>query len=69
MTLKIVIDDKVVQEFVYDELECTVGCTELTLKASRGPTGIIRDGLVDLPTGTVLDGLMTPNEVRSLWGD
>lgn len=56
MTLKILIDDKVVQEFVYDELQYTVGRTTLTLRASRGPTGYVRDGLIDLPSGTVLKG-------------
>lgn len=75
-TLTILIDDKVAHTFVYDELQCTVEHTELMLTATRGPTGYVRDGLIDLPTGTVLDGLMkfsedlvTPNEARSLWGD
>ena len=68
-TLKILIDDTVVTTFECDEAQCSVGRTELTLTATREPTGTVRDGLIDLPTGTVLDGLMTPNEARSLWGD
>jgi hypothetical protein len=46
--LKILIGDQCIQEFNYDDLQMNIGRTELTLKATRGPTGAIHDGLIPL---------------------